>query len=214
MTGDLPSRRRLGLLPGPRRGGFTLVELLVTLALSGLVSAVVLQLLVGDLRQVGRLGRWLRERQAGERALELVREELQRAESASLSGMIPAGCGEDRKLALQLRGRDRAGQLRTVTYTTGTAPSSIWRGAVLVRCGPAYGLDGEWSASASSTAGEGEESGGVSRGLIDALPGEAGFTVTPGAPGLLQLVLERQLADGQTIRQEQVALEPPPSEQP
>ncbi|WP_053068401.1 PilW family protein [Synechococcus sp. GFB01] len=63
-----------------RNGGFTLVELLVTLALSGLVIAVVLQLMVGDLQHVGRLGRWLRERQAGERALELVRGELQRAE--------------------------------------------------------------------------------------------------------------------------------------
>ena len=208
-------RRRLSKGSGAPAGGFTLPELLVTLLLSGLVSAMVLQLLVGDLRQVGRLGRWLRERQAGERALELVRGELQRAESATRSGDIPAGCGsEGRKLVLQLQGRDRAGTLRTVTYTTGKAPSSIWRGDVLVRCGPAYGLDGAWSAGTAPASGE---TGGVSRVLIDALPAGDGFRVGATAPGVLSLELTRQLADGQTLRQEQVALappEPPLSEEP
>jgi prepilin-type N-terminal cleavage/methylation domain-containing protein len=192
-------RRRLSKGSGAQAGGFTLPELLITLLLGGLVLGVMLQLLVGDLRHVGRLGRWLRERQAGERALELLREELQRAENAAQVGTIPAGCGRaGRQLVLQLQGRDGAGTLRTVTYTTGTAPSSIWRGDVLVRCGPAYGLDGEWS-----------EGTAASRVLIDALPGRAGFTGTPSAAGVLRLELTRQLADGQTIRQEQVALAPP-----
>jgi hypothetical protein len=30
-----------------------------------------------------------------------------------------------------------------ITYSVGAAPSAIWRGQVLMRCGPAYGLDGE-----------------------------------------------------------------------
>jgi len=206
------TRVRPGKGSGAPAGAFTLPELLVTLLLSGLVSAMVLQLLVGDLRQVGRLGRWLRERQAGERALELVRDELQRAESATRSGDIPAGCGrEGRQLVLQLQGRDRAGTLRTVTYTTGKAPSSIWRGDVLVRCGPAYGLDGAWS---SGTAPASEETGGVSRVLIDALPVGDGFQVGATAPGVLSLELTRQLADGQTLRQEQVALAPPEPQGP
>lgn len=190
--------------------GFSLVELLVTLALSGLVSAMVLQLLVGDLRQVGRLGRWLRERQAGERALELVRSELQRAEAVTLqagAAPLPAGCSlAGRAFVLQLQGRDRSGQSAAVLLSRGAAPSSIWRGDVLMRCGPAYGLDGEWSEGAA-----------LSRVLIDALPAGDGFRVAATTPGVLGLQLTRQLADGQTLRQEQVALappEPPPSEEP
>ena len=202
MARDFPSRRRLGLLHGPRGNGFTLVELLVTLALSGLVSAMVLQLLVGDLRQVGRLGRWLRERQAGERALELVRGELQRAEAVTFQSgeaPLPGGCSlAGRAFVLQLQGRNRSGQSVAVLFSRGAAPSSIWRGDVLMRCGPAYGLDGEWSDGTAA-----------SRVLIDALPGQAGFTVTLSPSGLLSLELTRQLADGQTTRQEQVALAPP-----
>jgi len=186
-----------------RRGGFTLVELLVTLLLAGLVSAAALQLLVGDLRQVGRLGRWLRERQAGERALALLREELQRAEWVSLdagAAPLPSGCSlAGRAFGLQLQGRTAAGAPATVLYTVGAAPSSIWRGAVLMRCGPAYGLDGAWSEGAA-----------LPRVLIDALPAGGGFTVSGSAPGVLRLELVRQLADGQTTRQEQVALAPPP----
>jgi hypothetical protein len=176
--------------------GSTLPELLITLLLSGLVTIAVLQLLVGDLRQVGRLGRWLRERQAGERALELVRGELQRAESVRLNAEISGGCGTGgRTPRLQLSGRDRSGALRTVTYATGPAPSAIWRGAVLMRCGPAYGLDGEWSTGEA-----------VPRVLIDALPAGSGFTVSGSAPGLLSLELSRELHGGHTISQRHTAL--------
>ncbi|MEO1002668.1 MAG: prepilin-type cleavage/methylation domain-containing protein [Cyanobacteria bacterium J06638_7] len=190
---------------GGRGGGFSLVELLVTLLLSGLVLTVVLQLLVGDLRQVGRLGRWLRERQAGERTLALLREELQRAEWVSVGAAgapLPAGCAlAGRAPVLLLQGRTAGGTPAAVLYTYGPAPSAIWRGAVLMRCGPAYGLDGGWS-----------EGSPVARVLIDALPAAGGFAVTGSAPGVLRLELERQLADGQTIRQQQVALGagPPP----
>ncbi|MFO8238294.1 MAG: prepilin-type cleavage/methylation domain-containing protein [Prochlorococcaceae cyanobacterium] len=177
---------RIGLLPG----------LLITLLLSGLVTTALLQLLVGDLRQVDRLGRWLREHQAGERALELVRGELQRAESVRVNTEISGGCGTSgRTPRLQLSGRDRSGALRTVTYAAGPAPSTIWRGEVLMRCGPAYGLDGEWSAGEA-----------VSRVLIDALPGASGFTVSGSAPGLLSLELSRELHGGQIISQRHTAL--------
>ena len=36
-----------------------------------------------------------------------------------------------------------------ITYSRGASPSSIWRGEVVMRCGPAYGLDGLLSAGAA-----------------------------------------------------------------
>ena len=35
------------------------------------------------------------------------------------------------------------GPAGVITYTAGAAPSAIWRGQVLMRCGPAFGLHGE-----------------------------------------------------------------------
>jgi type II secretory pathway pseudopilin PulG len=173
-----------------------LVELLVALMISGVLLALVLQLLVGDLRQVGRLGRWLREQQTGQRTLDLIRSELQQAEHVSFSGEPPAGCGsQNRRVVLQLSGRTAGGATAMVTYTYGASPASIWRGSVLMRCGPAYGLDGSWS--------DGEA---VVRVLIDALPAEEGFVAVGSASGILRLQLRRQLADGQMLRQEQLSL--------
>ncbi len=62
---------------------------------------------------------------------------------------------------LLLQGARLAGRRRgALPY--GPAPSAIWRGAVLMRCCPAYGLDGDWS-----------EGSPVARVLIDALPAAA-----------------------------------------
>jgi len=36
-----------------------------------------------------------------------------------------------------------------ITYTVGSPPSAIWRRRVLMRCGPAFGLDGEPSTGAA-----------------------------------------------------------------
>ncbi len=40
-------------------------------------------------------------------------------------------------------------QGQRITYSIGTAPSAIWRGKGLMRCGPAYGLAGELSSGAA-----------------------------------------------------------------
>jgi hypothetical protein len=57
-------------------------------------------------------------------------------------GPLPVSCGlNGRTPVLQLRTPTAAGEA-TVTYSVGAAPSGIWEGRVLVRCGPAYGLDG------------------------------------------------------------------------
>jgi hypothetical protein len=59
--------------------------------------------------------------------------------SCGLSGRTPV---------LQLRTRLQAGQ-GVITYSVGAAPSGIWEGQVLVRCGPAYGIDGGVNPTAS-----------------------------------------------------------------
>jgi hypothetical protein len=38
---------------------------------------------------------------------------------------------------------------KPITYTVGAAPSGIWRGQVLMRCGPAYELEGGLSPGAA-----------------------------------------------------------------
>jgi hypothetical protein len=67
-----------------------------------------------------------------------------------------------------------------VTYSVGAAPSPIWRGQVLMRCGPAFGLHGEVSEGAS-----------LNRVVLDGLVGD-GLVARLEAPGLLRLELRQE----------------------
>ena len=170
----------------PIQRGFSLVDLLLAVVLGGLLSGVVLQALVVDTRAAQRLGRLLRERQQGQRALELIRQELQQAEAISLNGDFAGACG--------LSGRDPVLQLSTaagvITYSVGEAPASIWRGAVLMRCGPAYTLAGRFS--------DGEHQNRV---LLDALVPADGFVVKQeGSNALLRLELQRSYRNAPPLR--------------
>lgn len=75
-----------------------------------------------------------------------------------------------------------------IVYSVGRAPSAIWRGQVLMRCGPSYGLDGVINL----------EGAYQNRVLLDALPDRSvpGFSAQnhPTLP-LLQLQLEQELHD-------------------
>ena len=170
------------------QAGFSLPELLVSLLLAGLVSGALLQALLLETQASQRLGRLLRERQQGQRALELVRQEIQQAEwlSPQLRQAAIAPCSLSRRqVVLQL---GTASGL--ITYSLGPAPDPIWRGRVLLRCGPAYGLDGDLAAGQAQH-----------RVLLDALAPE-GFTAAMGnKPGLLELNLRRDLAPGQKLEQ-------------
>lgn len=171
---------------GPSRPhrGFSLPELLIALLVGGGLAAVLLQLLVVESGTSQSLGRLLRERQLGQRALELVRQELQQAQWMSTALTVPADCSlAGRMVVLQL-GTPAGG----ITYSVGTAPSPIWRGRVLMRCGPAYGLTGELASTAPQN-----------RVLIDALPPETGFAAQEQTSGVLQLRLARQLAADQQM---------------
>ena len=119
--------------------GFSLVELMLSLSLGLALSGVMLQGLMAEGQNGARFSRLLRERDAQRRTLELIKQDLAQATAVSETPeMEQHGCS--------LAGRTAVLHLRTgagpITYSVGTAPSAIWRGRVLMRCGPAFGLDG------------------------------------------------------------------------
>lgn len=128
-----------------RPGGFTLVELLLACALGMGLCAAMLQLLMLQGHQGERLVRLLRERGFQRRTLELLRGDLQRADGVLLAEAHGAPCPlGGRQALLQINaGDDR------IVYSLGPPPSPIWRGWVLMRCGPAFGLHGEPSRGAA-----------------------------------------------------------------
>ena len=116
-----------------------MVELLLALSLGLLLSSAMIQALLADSRGSSQLLRQLRQRQQQQRVLALVRTELLRSERISVTPAQEAH-------ACDLAGRSPvlhlSGASGSITYSVGAAPSGIWRGVVLMRCGPAYGLDG------------------------------------------------------------------------
>lgn len=131
--------------------GFSLPELLVALSVGLLLAAAAMQAVLGETRLSHQLGARLRQRALAQRALALMRADGARATALSL-GALGDGAGEceaagragGRRVLLHL-----ATEAGPVVYTLGSAPSDIWRGAVLMRCGPAFGLYGEPSEGAA-----------------------------------------------------------------
>ena len=122
--------------------GFTLVELMLAALLGCLLCGVAFQLLFAETRQGGALAESLQLKQWQRRTLELVKSDLERGSSwrvdPDASGHWPCAlAGRQPKLAITPR--DGSGP---VVYSLGPAPSAIWRGDVLMRCGPAFDLQG------------------------------------------------------------------------
>lgn len=157
--------------------GMTLLELLLALGLGLLLVAVVINLLLAGGDRGLRLARLLRERTWQRRSLALIRADLRRAAALELGSGAGAAC--------PLAGRQPVLQLRTatgpITYAVGAPPSPIWRGQVLLRCGPAFGLYGEPSAGAAQN-----------RVLLDGLAAP-GLRAERLERGQLRLQLEQQL---------------------
>ncbi|MFM7674913.1 MAG: prepilin-type N-terminal cleavage/methylation domain-containing protein [Synechococcus sp.] len=180
-------RRSADLL---RRGrGFTLLELLLALSLGLLLCGVIVQALLAEGRNQLRFGRHLRERQSQWRTLELVRHDLRQSQSAVVgAGDGTSACGlAGRRAVLQLQAPEGR-----ITYSVGSAPAPIWRGQVLVRCGPAFGLYGELHSGEPQ-----------SRVVIDALPSDgAGFAGRLNGLGgvALELIQEFPLDGGRPQR--------------
>ena len=171
--------------------GFTLVELLLALSLGTLVFGVILRMIAGDLRLDSAMALHWRETARQRLTLELVREEV-----AMGFGVVPdppesdrwacAMAGRRPVLAIALDSADPQAREQAIVYSVGPAPSPIWRGPVLMRCGPAYGLDGLPNRNAAFQ----------NRVLLDALAGEpgGGFQAVPDpALPVLQLQIEQVL---------------------
>lgn len=161
----------------PVEEGFSLVELLVALAVALTMAAAVIQGLAGASRGGERLMLLLRERQVARRSLALLRSEMAVAKSwqAGPAAGVGAECalgGRSPVLSMETEGRQ-------ITYSVGTPPSQIWRGLVLMRCGPAYGLAGEISGGASQN-----------RVVMDGLTSE-GLRVETDSSGVVKLRLEQ-----------------------
>ena len=122
--------------------GFTLVELMLAALLGCLLCGVAFQLLFAETRQGGALAESLQLKQWQRRTLGLVKGDLERASSWQIdpdpSGSLPCTLA-NRQPKLAIRPRDGSD---SVVYSLGPAPSAIWRGDVLMRCGPAFDLNG------------------------------------------------------------------------
>ena len=156
---------------------FSLPELLLALALALVLATVVVRGLMGAGQAGERLGLLMRERLVQRRTLALLRAELEAAQSWAVGSGAGAECalgGRTPVLLLEAEGR-------RITYSLGAAPSAIWRGRVLMRCGPAYGLWGEWSAGVAQN-----------RVVLDALAPE-GLVVEQENPGVARLRLRQEL---------------------
>jgi prepilin-type N-terminal cleavage/methylation domain-containing protein len=127
--------------------GFTLIELLLSLSLGSMLFVVLLQLIGADLRLGNSMASRLRESAQQRRTLALIRGELAIGSSWEVDPVIsnqwPCGmAGREPVLAIGLDSSKSQASTQTIVYSVGAAPSPIWRGQVLMRCGPAYGLDG------------------------------------------------------------------------
>jgi type II secretory pathway pseudopilin PulG len=119
--------------------GFSLVELMLSLSLGLGISGVMLQGLMAEGQNGARFSQLLREQASQRRALELIKGDIRHATAVSANPDLE-------QHACSLSGRTPVLHMTTaygpITYSVGHPPSAIWREQVLMRCGPAYGLDG------------------------------------------------------------------------
>ena len=173
--------------------GFTLIELLLSLSLGSMLFVVLLQLIGADLRLGNSMASRLRESAQQRQTLELIRGELAIGSGWEVdptpSHQWTCGmAGRQPVLAIGLDSRNSQASTQTIVYSVGAAPSAIWRGQVLMRCGPAYGLDGVIRPGGTAQ----------NRVLIDGLPkDELGFQARQDPHSkVLHLALEQEADRG------------------
>ena len=172
--------------------GFTLVELMLAALLGCLLCGVAFQLLFAETRQGGALAESLQLKQWQRRTLELLKSDLERGSSWQIDPDAaehwPCGlAGRQPKLAITPTDGSNP-----IVYSFGSAPSAIWRGDVLMRCGPAFDLQG------------GIRSGSLYQNRV-VLDGVDRFALhqPPGLP-VLQMELEQRTRRGGRVRSQGV----------
>ena len=127
--------------------GFSLIEMMLAMSLGIGLSGAILQLLISESDLGLRVNRLLRERSVQKRTLALIRDDVRRASRISTNPLLE-------QHACSLSGRLPVLHLTTdsgpITYSIGTPPSAIWRGQVLMRCGPAFDLTGQPSGATTT----------------------------------------------------------------
>ena len=120
-----------------RDAGFSLLELLLVCSLGLLVFGVAASVLLSEQTLGSQMGGFLRQRQLLLRANQLIAVDVERG--IALAPELVSACNlAGRQPWLQILSADGS----ITTYSLGSPPSAIWSGQVLMRCGPAYGLDG------------------------------------------------------------------------
>ena len=147
MTRSLLRNPALAMPHRNQAEGFGLAELMLALGLGLVISAAILQSLLVESRSGERLVERLRDRRLQQRALALVAADLRQATQLSLTPATELhGCNLAGRLVV-LHLQTAAGP---ISYSLGAAPSALWRGQVLMRCGPAYDLAGKLSPGSAS----------------------------------------------------------------
>ena len=127
-----------------RDAGFSLLELLLACNLGLMIFGVAATALLSEQKLGSRMGELLRQRQLLLRANQLIAADVERG--IALAPELASACNlAGRQPWLQILGVDGS----ITTYSLGSPSSAIWRGQVLMRCGPAYGLDGQTKASST-----------------------------------------------------------------
>lgn len=121
--------------------GFTLVELLLALAVGLVVATAVVQALMATTTMTMKLARQLRQQEFAQRVRRLAESDLRGAEAiSSTPDQETSACGlAGRTAVLHLA---MGPGVAPITYSLGSSPSAIWQGPVLMRCGPAFDLEG------------------------------------------------------------------------
>ena len=121
-----------------RDAGFSLLELLLACSLGLVVFGAAAAALFSEQRLGSRMGGLLRQRQLLLRANQLIAADVERG--IALAPELVSACNlAGRQPWLQILGADGS----VTTYSLGSPPSAVWHGQVLMRCGPAYGLEGQ-----------------------------------------------------------------------